>query len=195
MPTRFTSDEALSMLMAGNERYVELNMAHPHQSEGRRQKLRDGQNPYAVVLGCADSRVSPTVVFDQGLGDLFIVRVAGNIADNIVLGSLEFAAAELRTPLIVVLGHAQCGAVGATLSGKELPGHLPAIAQAIQPAVDSVKDAPGDMLDNAVKANARNVANQIRASEPVLAKLVRSGKLKVIAAHYDLESGRVEILE
>jgi len=148
----------------------------------------------AVILGCADSRVPPEVIFDQGLGDLFVVRVAGNVVDDIVLGSIEYAAAHLHTPLIVVLGHFRCGAVGATVAGGELEGHLPGLAAAIQPAVDRVKGLPGDLVDHAVRANARMVADQLESSAPVLAELVEAGRLKIVATCYDLDTGAVELL-
>lgn len=189
-----SSQEALERLQAGNQRYVVGQMNHPRQDATQRQSLSESQQPFAVILGCADSRVSPTVVFDQGLGDLFIIRVAGNIADDAVLGSIEFATAVLNTQLVVVLGHSKCGAVGATVQGGELPGHLPSLAAAIQPAVDSVKDQPGDMVDNAVRANAKLVAQQLSTNESVLAGLVKGGQLQVVAARYDLDSGQVEFL-
>lgn len=189
-----TSDEALAKLQAGNERYVASQLTHPNQTAERRAELGAGQHPFAIVLGCADSRVSPEVIFDQGLGDLFVIRVAGNIVDDVVLGSIEYAAEHLHTPLIVVLGHSKCGAVGATVAGGELEGHLPSLATAIQPAVDSVKDQEGDLLDNAVRANAKMVAEQLSSSDPVLSKLVEAGGLKVVAARYDLDSGKVDIL-
>jgi carbonic anhydrase len=190
-----TSDEALQMLKAGNQRYVKTGLTHPHQTAQRRTDLKGGQAPFAIVLGCADSRVPPEVIFDQGLGDLFVIRVAGNIADDIVLGSIEYAAEHLHTPLLVVLGHSSCGAVGATVAGGELGGHLPSLAAAIQPAVDQVKGQPGDLLDNAVRANAKMVTQQLRQSEPILAKMVKAGHFKVVAARYDLESGAVDFLD
>ena len=189
-----TADQALERLRAGNRRYVTSKQEHPHQTGERRAGLSDGQYPFAVILGCADSRVPPEVIFDQGLGDLFVIRVAGNVLDETVLGSIEYAAAHLHTPLIVVLGHSRCGAVGATVAGGELEGHLPSLAAAIQPAVDQVKDQPGDLTDNAVRANARMVAEQVRSSEPVLSELVNAGELKVVAARYDLGTGVVELL-
>lgn len=190
-----TSDEAIARLMAGNARYVDTKMEHPRRTSERRKELAGGQQPFAIILGCADSRVSPTVLFDQGLGDLFVIRVAGNVADTAALASIEYAAAVLETPLLVVLGHSSCGAVGAAVAGGDLPGHLPDLVEMIQPAVDSVKDAGGDLLDNAVKANAKRVADQLATSQPVLAGLVKDGKLKVVAAEYFLEDGRVELLD
>lgn len=189
-----TAEEALQKLVEGNKRYVDVKLEHPHQTPARRAELGGGQSPFAIILGCADSRVPPEILFDQGLGDLFTIRVAGNVIDDMVLGSVEYAAAHLNTPLMVVLGHARCGAVGAAVAGGELEGHLPSLAAAIQPAIDQVKGQPGDLLDNAVRANASMVTGQLQSSEPVLAELVREGKFKVVAARYDLDSGAVEFL-
>jgi len=179
--------------MAGNNRYVNARMSHPHQTPVRRNELVRSQHPFAIILGCADSRVPPEVIFDQGFGDIFVIRVAGNIASDIVLGSIEFAAAHLHVPLILVLGHSKCGAVAATISGAELEGHLPSLATAIQPAVDKARQVPGNLLDNAIRENAKLVAKQLTTSMPVLAPLVNSGALKVFPAHYDLASGEVEV--
>jgi len=192
--TMITSEQALKELMRGNERFVASNLSHPNQSAFRRSEVAGGQHPFAIILTCADSRLSPEIIFDQGLGDLFVIRVAGNIIDEAILGSIEYAAEHLHSPLMVVLGHSHCGAVGATVTGGELEGHLPSLAQAIQPAVEEAKTQGGDLLDNAVRANAKMVAEQLKASEPVLAKLVRAGQLKVVAARYSLNRGKVEIL-
>jgi carbonic anhydrase len=189
-----TSDEALTRLIAGNQRFVRGSLIHPNQSPDRRLALSEGQTPFAAILGCADSRVPPDIIFDQGLGDLFVIRVAGNIVDNSVVGSLDFAVANLQVPLIMVLGHAKCGAVSATITGGDLHGHLSHIAQAIQPAVDSVRNQAGDLIDNAIRANIRMVTAQLRNSEPILASRLASGQLKIMSAYYDLESGNVEIL-
>ncbi len=190
-----TPDEALAKLMAGNERYVAARVEHPRQDAARRAELGNRQNPFAIILGCSDSRVPPEVIFDQGLGDLFIIRVAGNIVDDVVLGSIEYAAEHLHTPLIVVLGHSKCGAVSATVAGGELAGHLPSLAKTIQPAVDRAKTQSGDLINNSIRENALLMAGQLRSSEPLLAKLVKAGKLEVLAARYDLDSGKVDLLK
>ena len=190
-----SGEEALEKLIAGNKRYIAAKQAHPRQTEADRQALSSGQSPFAIILTCSDSRVPPEIIFDQGLGDLFVIRVAGNIVDDVGLGSIEYAAAHLHTPLLVVLGHSHCGAVGATVSGADLEGHLPALAEAIQPAVDQARPEAGDLLDNAINANARMVADQLRGAEPVLAGLVQTGQLQVVAARYDLETGIIEILD
>ncbi|MEN8257161.1 MAG: carbonic anhydrase [Thermodesulfobacteriota bacterium] len=189
-----TSDEALAMLLDGNKRFVNTQATHPHQDPEYRVSLGKGQAPFAAVLACADSRVPPEVIFDEGLGDLFVVRVAGNIVCDQLLGSLEYAAAHLHTPLIMVMGHTKCGAIGAVASGAELEGHISSLAPAIQPAVDKVKGQEGDLTDNAAKEVARMTADQLASSQPVLADLVKAGKLKVVPAFYDLESGVVDML-
>lgn len=189
-----SGDEALQRLLDGNERFVAETQSHPHQNSARRIELGNGQAPFAAVLACADSRVPPEVLFDQGLGDLFVVRVAGNIINDQLLGSLEYAAAHLHTPLIMVMGHTKCGAIGAVASGAELEGHIASLAPAIQPAVDKVKDQDGDLTDNAAKEVARMTATQLRESQPVLADLVKAGKLKVVPAFYDLDSGQIAML-
>ena len=144
-----SGDEALQRLLDGNERFVAETQSHPHQNSARRIELGNGQAPFAAVLACADSRVPPEVLFDQGLGDLFVVRVAGNIINDQLLGSLEYAAAHLHTPLIMVMGHTKCGAIGAVASGAELEGHIASLAPAIQPAVDKVKDQDGEPIAGA----------------------------------------------
>jgi len=188
------ADEALKRLTEGNKRYVVGKFIRPHQTSVRRAELIDGQHPFAIVLSCSDSRIPVELVFDQGVGDLFVVRVAGNIADDIALGSIEYAAAHLHVSLAIVMGHGNCGAVAATASGGELEGHLPAIANAIRPAVDKVKSHQGDLVNNAAKANAEMVAERLKSSKPVLFELVRAGKLTIVAAFYDIKSGKVEFI-
>ena len=190
-----TPNEALAQLMAGNERYVAAQVTHPHQDVARRDEVSKGQNPFAIILGCSDSRVPPEVIFDQGIGDLFIIRVAGNIVDDVVLGSIEYAAEHLHTPLIVVLGHSKCGAVSATVASGELEGHLPSLAKSIQPAIERAKTQSGDLIKNSIRENALMMADQLKSSAPILAELVHAGKLRVVAAHYDLDSGKVDLLE
>ena len=157
--------------------------------------MAKGQHPFAAVLGCSDSRVPPEVVFDEGLGDLFTVRVAGNVATDDVVASLEYAVAHLGPKLIVVLGHERCGAVDATMKGGAPEGHLAALVDRIKPATDAVKGKPGDTLDLAVRQNVANVVKQLRATQPILAKDVASGAVKIVGARYDLDSGLVEILK
>ncbi len=185
---------ALQQLLDGNKRFIDTSLTHPNQDGERRIALGSGQAPFAAVLACADSRVPPEVLFDQGLGDLFVVRVAGNILNDQLLGSLEYAAAHLNTPLIVVLGHTNCGAIGAVAQGAELEGHIASLIPAIQPAVDKVRDQEGDLTDNAAREVARMTAIQMQESQPIMADLVKTGKLKIVPAFYDLESGEVSLL-
>jgi carbonic anhydrase len=188
------SDQALKLLADGNKRYVAKKLTHPNQTSVRLQEVAKAQHPFAIVLGCSDSRVPPELVFDQGLGDLFIIRVAGNIVDDAVLGSIEYAAEHLDVPLVMVLGHERCGAVKATVDGGAVPGHISTLIKAIQPAVDSVKGKPGDALDNAVRANIKLVVGQLKTSTPIIVELLKHGKLKIVGARYDLDSGVVDII-
>jgi carbonic anhydrase len=193
-PSALSADEALKMLMKGNERYVSAKVKHPDESLARRKELTTGQHPFAIILGCADSRVAPELLFDEGLGDLFVIRVAGNIVDDAVLGSIEYAVEHLGTKLIVVLGHEKCGAVTAAIEGGRTPGHLAALTEAIRPAVDAASKQPGDTIHNCVIANVQRVAQQIRQSEPVLKEYVNGKGVKVVAADYDIDTGRVRLL-
>jgi carbonic anhydrase len=184
----------LAELLEGNKRYIEKRRIYPNQSDDRRTSLVDSQSPHTIVLGCSDSRVPPEHIFDQGLGDLFVVRVAGNVIDDIVLASIEYAAEHLHTPLLIVLGHTNCGAVVAALQEDELDGHLPSIAQAIEEAVESSRDAEGDTLDLVIRTHARITAKHLKDSQPILKELVERGELMVVATYYNLDSGVVEIL-
>jgi carbonic anhydrase len=188
------ADKALQKLMEGNKRYVDFKRAYPDQDQVRLKVVAQAQHPFAVILGCADSRVSPELLFDQGLGDLFVIRVAGNILDDGTLASIEFATAELGVPLVMVLGHQRCGAVKATLEGGEVPGHISRLVEAIKPALEIAKDQPGDKLDNAVRANTRMVVGQIKSSTPILADLAKKGKVNIVGAYYALDTGAVEML-
>ncbi|MGB7712406.1 MAG: carbonic anhydrase [Microcoleus sp.] len=192
--SNITPDAALKKLMDGNQRYIQQKRTFPDQSRSRILELAKGQHPFAIVLGCSDSRVAPEILFDQGLGDLFEIRVAGNVLDNVVLGSMEYAAAELGVPLLVVLGHERCGAVKAALDGKSVPGHIGSLVAAIKPAVYATKGQPGDAWDNAVRANVKMSVNKLKALSPILAKAVKAGTLKVVGARYDIDSGEVEVI-
>ncbi len=182
-------------LISGNKRFAEGNPTHPNQSMARRQEMAKGQNPRAAVLACADSRVSPEIVFDQGLGDLFVVRVAGNVVNDPILGSLEYAVEHLGTRLIVVLGHQRCGAVAAACAGGEAPGHIGSLVQALAPAVDKISASEEGRVDRVAKENVRMMAKSLRSCGPILEKWVRQGKLEVAGAFYDLDTGAVEIVE
>jgi len=184
--------ETLELLLEGNRRYVEDRRKSPNQSANRRLELTKGQSPHSIVLGCSDSRVPPEIIFDQGLGDLFVIRVAGNVVDDIVLGSIEYAAEHLGSSLLMVLGHSDCGAVKAAMDDTELDGHLPSIAEAIEEAVR--KQGFDAELNVVVKTHAIITAEHLMESEPVLASLVDEGKLFMVAGYYDFESGLVEVL-
>ncbi len=189
-----SGEAAWQKLMEGNQRYVAGTMTQAHQDAGRRTEVAKGQHPLAVVVGCADSRVPPELLFDQGLGDLFVVRLAGHVIDDAALGSIEYAVEHLGTGLIVVLGHERCGAVGAAVAGGEAPGHLPALIHAIAPAVAAARTAPGDLNENAMRIHATLVAQGLAASEPILAEKVKAGQLRIVAARYDLDDGNVTLL-
>jgi carbonic anhydrase len=185
----------LNELKAGNDHHVSKRYQHPHQSAARQRELVATQHPHATILSCADSRVAPEIILDQGLGDLFDVRVAGNIAGDAELASIEYAAAHLHTPLLVVMGHQKCGAVTAAAEGGEQEGHIPSLLALIQPALDRAKGQPGDLIDNAVRINVENVVRQVRGSTPVLAPLVERGALMVVGAVYSLDTGKVAWLQ
>ncbi len=187
------ADHALERLQAGNQRYVSGQLVHHHQSGSRMRAIAIGQHPFAIILGCADSRVPPEIIFDQGLGDLFVIRVAGNILDAAVLGSIEYAVEELGTALVLVLGHERCGAVAATIKHAAVSGHISTLINAIQPAVDCVKDDPGNLLDNAVRANIKLVVDQLQSAAPVT-EFVLHNRLKVVGAQYNLGCGTVEMI-
>jgi carbonic anhydrase len=189
------ADEALAKLVEGNKRFVEMKLAHPEQDAARRTELSQGQQPFAVILGCSDSRVPPEVIFDQGLGDLFVVRVAGNVADDIGIASLEYAVEHLGSRLIVVLGHERCGAVTAAVAGGEVPGHLPVLMGALKPAVDKGKASGGEAVEAAMVANVELTAEHLRESRPILAELVEKGEVKIVGARYDLDTGAVELVK
>ncbi len=195
-PATTSAEEAMRLLITGNKRYAVHKEKHPHTAIPYRKDLsQKGQHPYAAVLGCADSRVPPELIFDAGLGDLFVMRVAGNVVDDDILGSLEYAVEHLGVHLIVVLGHEKCGAVTAALQGGEAPGHIANLVKALEPAVAESKKMPGDAVHNCVVTNARRVAEAIRESGPILKEMVHEGKVKVVAADYSLDSGLVEFLD
>jgi carbonic anhydrase len=190
-------DAALATLRAGNERYVE-GVARRHDFKHEREALVGGQNPYAAILSCADSRIAPEYAFDAGRGDLFVCRVAGNFANDDTLASLEYAIAILATPLILVLGHESCGAVDATIKSLKdnttLPGHLPALVTALAPAVKATAQQPGNPLENAIRQNVIDNVARLATATPILSAAVETRKLKVVGGIYRLGDGRVEIV-
>lgn len=189
-----TGPEALQILLDGNKRFVSGDLEHPNHCEESRMGLVSRQEPFAVVLACADSRVPPVDVFDQGLGDLFIVRVAGNIINDQILGSIEYAVSHLHAPLVMVMGHASCGAVSAVAQGVKLHGHIASLTPPIDAALKKVKGLEGCWMDNATKELALATAKKIAESEPIMADLVEEGKVTVVATYYDLATGVVSLL-
>ncbi len=190
--SNLTPDEALKELMDGNARFVEGKLtSFAHDLKILKDHTVDKQEPFAAVLSCADSRVPVELIFDQSIGHIFVTRVAGNVATPEIIGSLEYGAAVLGTKAIVVLGHASCGAVKATIYGKPVPGQISSLFPHIQPAVDEA----GHDLDAAIKANAKIQADLLRKASPVLAEMVKDGKLKVVPGYYDLATGKVTLLE
>jgi len=192
-----TADEALALLMAGNARFISGNLEHPNHCEESRKLLAGGQEPIAVVLACADSRVPPVNLFDLGLGDLFICRVAGNIINDHILGSIEYAVEHLHTPLVMVMAHSCCGAVTAVSSGDRIGGHVASLIPSIETAIKQVKagGCKENLVDQASRQVARNAAKLIAISEPIIADKVISGDVKVVAAFYDFHDGKVTILD
>ncbi len=186
--------QALEMLLSGNSRYVSGNAVRPHQDTARRTELAAGQKPFAIVLTCSDSRVAPEILFDQGLGDIFVVRTAGNIADDVALGSIEYAAEHLGSRLIVVLGHQKCGAVTAAVQGGDAQGHIASIIRAIQPAVSAVKGQEGDAILNATIQHVRLTVSQIAACPPIIDTMATKGQLQVVGALYALDKGTVTLI-
>ncbi|MEG4988138.1 carbonic anhydrase [Microcoleus sp. BR0-C5] len=188
-----TPDAALQKLIDGNKRFVDSKRQNPNQDFGRLTEVAKSQKPFAAILGCADSRFPSEIIFDQGLGDLFVCRVAGNVVTSEETGSLEFGTLVLGAKVLVVVGHKRCGAVDATIKGAQVPGQIGSLLDAIRPAVESSKDQAGDKLENACKANVRLQANKLKAS-PVISKLIAENKLKVVGGYYDLDTGTVTII-
>ena len=188
--------EAISKLKEGNGRYTSGNLQHPGQTTERRTELAKTQHPFAGIVSCSDSRVPPEIVFDQGLGDLFIVRVAGNVINDEGLGSIEYTVDHLGTRLILVLGHQSCGAVDAareTIAAKgKAPGHIQSLVTAIKPAVEATAK---DDLETTIKANVKNVVKALRSSTPILKAKVDSGEIQVIGGYYSLDTGAVTFLD
>lgn len=189
-----TSDEALQMLLQGNARYRTGKLAY--DLNARRSQVAGAQNPFAMILTCADSRVPPELIFDRTLGDLFVVRLAGNYPATGGIGSFEYAYAHFQTPLLMVLGHSGCGAVQAAVDalkapGKPVPGDIKEIVAAISPAAKKVMGKPGDIYENAVRQNAIDGAAKLRAQHPILEEAVAQSKLRVVSAVYDLKTGGV----
>src|ERR1700732_4943337 len=189
-------DAALDRLMKGNSRYV-TGVSIRHDFTHEREALSTGQNPFAAVLSCADSRIAPEYCFDTARGDIFVCRVAGNFASDEIIASFEYAVQVLNTPLVLVLGHDACGAVDATIKsikdGTTLPGHLLALVSALTPAVKAVQGEPGDMLVNATRRNVMLNVEKLMAAAPILNTFVENKKVRVVGGIYKLASGKVEL--
>ncbi len=190
--------DALAELQAGNLRFTQGRSRHPHQDAGRRAELTGGQAPFAVVLACSDSRVPPEIVFDQGLGDLFVVRTAGEVVDDGVLGSIEYGVAALGAPLVVVLGHESCGAVRATLDvldGGPIPaGHIRSVVDLVTPSALAAREKAEDSVDGVVAEHARRTASSLVERSAVLASAVDAGTCTLVSMRYRLGDGAVELL-
>jgi carbonic anhydrase len=194
-----SADEALKMLKEGNARYIAGKPLHPHQDAARRAlTFGQGQHPFATVLGCADSRVPPEVIFDQGIGDLFVVRVAGNVAATDEIGSMEYAVDHYGTP-VVVLGHSHCGAVTAVVENAKLPPNIAALVAPIKPAAAKAKEEnPGAtkevLISAAVKNNVFQAMEDILQKSPLIKAAVKAGKTRLVGALYELDTGKVQWL-
>jgi len=190
-------DAALKRLMEGNARYVE-GVSRRHDFRHEREALSAGQNPFAAVLSCADSRIAPEYCFDVARGDVFVCRVAGNFANGDIVASLEYAVAVLNTPLIVVLGHDSCGAVDAAIKSIKdkttLPGHLPVLVEALRPAVEAVQGRPGDVLVNAIRRNVMLNVDKLKNEAPILNAAADAKKIRVVGGVYELKTGKVRLV-
>ena len=195
------ADEALEAMIQGNKRFVNSLKKGPRRSAKCRKEVAEGQNPFVSILVCADSRVAPEIIFDQGLGDLFVVSVAGNIVNPTnygIQGSLEFGVLALGAPLIMVLGHSECGAVASAIEasqdGTQFPGSINDIVQTITPAVEKAKGEKGNLLHNSIISNVQMGVDKLNNSDPVISDMVKKGKVKVVGANYDLKTGEVKLV-
>jgi len=198
--TELTPRQALDLLREGNAAFLRGEQTRVLTSAQRRLDLARGQSPFAAYVTCSDSRVPPELLFGRGLGELFIIRNAGNTVDTVALGSIEYAVAQLKTPLVVVMGHESCGAVDAATKvateNATFPGSIGPMVEPIIPAVLSARNEPGDLLDNSVRANVRRVVNQLRnQTDPLLLEPQREGRLWVVGAYYDLDEGAVDFFD
>ncbi len=195
-PSTVNADEAMKLLQAGNERFVggKLNSVTADEITQRRAELAKGQKPFAVIVCCSDSRVGPEIVFDQELGNLFVVRTAGQVLDAAGIGSIEYAVAHLGSPLILVLGHEHCGAVAAAVADAKEPGHIDDIIKAIKPAVEKTKEMKGSAVDNAVRANVQDIVAQLKKTGPIISEKAKTGGLRIVGGVLGLSSGKVEMV-
>jgi carbonic anhydrase len=190
-------DAALDRLMKGNTRYVD-GVSKRHDFKHEREALAGGQNPFAGILSCADSRIAPEYAFDTARGDLFVCRVAGNFANDDVIASFEYGVSVLNTPLLMVLGHEACGALDAAVKSirdnSTLPGHLPSLVDALAPAVKAVLGGSGNVVDLAIRKNVSLTVEKLKAATPILSQAVETGKVRVVGAVYRLSTGKIEML-
>jgi carbonic anhydrase len=186
------ADDALARLKAGNERFAQSKVSEGKPVAARRAETAQEQHPFAIIVGCADSRTAPEIIFDQTIGDLFVIRTAGNLVDDHALGSIEYAVDHLGTRLIVVLGHQRCGAVTAALSSASAPGHINSLVRDIQPAVAAAKGKEGDALANAIHENDAEVAAKIR-KQAQLGE--HASEVRIVEGYYNLDTGKVEWTE
>jgi carbonic anhydrase len=191
--TPATPQQALQLLIDGNQRFVNNMRQNPNQTLARVTQVAPSQAPFAAILGCADSRFPAEILFDRGIGDIFVCRVAGNVTTPEEKGSLEFGTLVLGAKVLMVVGHENCGAVKAAITGGELPGQIGSLTQAIKPAVESSKNQPGDKVVNAVKENIKLQASRLKDS-PVISQLIQEGKLVVVGGYYDLDTAAVQII-
>ncbi len=185
-------DAALAKLKTGNARFVSAATSSAKPTRARRAATATSQHPFAVIVGCSDSRTGPEIIFDQNIGDLFVVRTAGEVVGDYELGSIEYAVEHLGARLVVVLGHARCGAVQAAIAGDDAPGHVGAIVRSIRPAVVAVHDQAGDPLVNSIKSNVDHVAAEIRQKAQLGAL---KADVRVVEAYYDFDTGKVAWLD
>lgn len=188
-----TPDQALRALMEGNQRFISRKPKKINQGFERLGAVAKTQKPFAAILSCADSRVPSEIIFDRGFGDLFVCRVAGNVVTPEEMGSLEFGSLILGTKVIIVMGHARCGAVDATIKGAQVPGQIGSLIEAIKPGVEKSKGKSGDSLENAIKANVLVQVENLKSS-PVISQLIQENKLKVVGGYYDLDTGKVSLV-
>lgn len=191
-PNPVNANTALKRLLDGNQRFIQQNRKYPDQSLARLKLVAKAQYPFAAILGCADSRVPTELIFDQGIGNLFVVRVAGNVATDMAIASLEYATSVLGCQLIVVLGHRRCGAIAAAIKNEALPGKLGLIVENIKPAIETVQFSTGDLNENAVTANIKYQAEKLRKSY-ILEQLRRENQLKIVGAVYDIDTGKISL--
>lgn len=195
-----SADEAMRRLREGNERFISGNALHPNiEADRLKSTALEGQKPFATILACSDSRVPVEILFDQGVGDLFVIKVAGNVADTDEIATIEYGTEHLHTPILLVLGHSRCGAVTAVVTGAEVHGHLPKLVDNVAPALEKAKhehpEKHGkDLVDPTIKANTFQSMADVLSKSAIVAKLVKEGHLKVVGAIYNLETGAIEWL-